>query len=109
MFYHQTEGWSLLDSFYFSFISLIPTGVNAGLIPEATISKWFTSLFCIKLNIRNNLTMVMILKNCEYNNDKEMIAMCYENEWRLNRQTLWFTILHTIIIFNIVIDFEFLI
>ncbi len=35
--------------------------------------------------------------------------MCYENEWRLNRQTLWFTILHTIIIFNIVIDFEFLI
>lgn len=35
--------------------------------------------------------------------------MRYENEGRLNRQALWFTILHSVIIFNIVIDFEFFI
>lgn len=45
VFYHQTEGWSLLNSFYFAFVSLIPTGVNTGLIPEATISKWFTMVY----------------------------------------------------------------
>lgn len=47
LFYHQTEGWSLLDSFYFAFVSLIPTGVNTGLSPEATISKWFTMLYLV--------------------------------------------------------------
>lgn len=35
--------------------------------------------------------------------------MHYENEGRLNRQAFWFTILHTVIIFNIALDFEFFI
>jgi hypothetical protein len=47
VFYYQTEGWSLLDSFYFSFVSLIPTGVDTGLMPEATISKWFTMVYLV--------------------------------------------------------------
>lgn len=34
--------------------------------------------------------------------------MSYENEWRLNRQALWFIVLHTVVIFNIAFDFEFL-
>lgn len=33
--------------------------------------------------------------------------MHYENEVRLNRQALWFVVLHTLVIFNFVIDFEF--
>ena len=47
MFYHQAEGWSLLNSFYFAFISLVPTSVNTGLIPEADISKWFTMIYLV--------------------------------------------------------------
>lgn len=47
LFYHQTEGWSLLDSFYFAFVSLVPTGVNTGLTPEATSSKWFTMFYLV--------------------------------------------------------------
>ena len=47
MFYYGIEGWSLLNSFYFAFVSLIPTGVNTGLMPEATISKWFTMIYLV--------------------------------------------------------------
>ena len=35
--------------------------------------------------------------------------MRYENEWRLYRQALGFTIIHTVVIFNIALDFEFFI
>ncbi|MCH1624433.1 potassium channel family protein [Ferdinandcohnia quinoae] len=45
MFYHRTEGWSLLDSFYFAFISLMPTSIHTGLIPQTDISKWFTMIY----------------------------------------------------------------
>lgn len=47
MFYKGVEGWSLLDSFYFAFISLIPTSVNTGLTPLADISKWFTMIYLV--------------------------------------------------------------
>ncbi|MCG1010274.1 two pore domain potassium channel family protein [Salinicoccus sp. ID82-1] len=47
LFYHQTEGWTLLNSFYFAFVSLIPTGINTGLAPEASLSKWFTMIYLI--------------------------------------------------------------
>ncbi|WP_251048018.1 ion channel [Planococcus sp. ISL-109] len=47
MFYYQIEGWSLFASFYFAFVSLIPTGVDTGLVPEATISKVFTMVYLI--------------------------------------------------------------
>jgi hypothetical protein len=47
LFYRQTEGWALLDSFYFAFVSLIPTSVHTGLIPEASLSKWFTMIYLV--------------------------------------------------------------
>ena len=47
LFYHKTEGWSLLDSLYFSFVSLVPTGLNTGLIPQTDLSKWFTMLYLL--------------------------------------------------------------
>lgn len=47
MFYHQTEGWSWLDSFYFAVVSLIPTSLDTGLIPSTTMSKWFTMMYLI--------------------------------------------------------------
>lgn len=47
MFYRGVEGWSLFDSFYYAFISLIPTGVETGLIPENHISKWFTMIYLV--------------------------------------------------------------
>ena len=31
----------------------------------------------------------------------------YENVEKLNRQGLWFVVIHTLILFNFVIDFEF--
>lgn len=47
MFYYQAESWSWTDAFYFSFVSLIPTGVDTGLVPDTTISKWFTMLYLV--------------------------------------------------------------
>lgn len=47
LFYHQAEGWSLFDSFYFAFISLVPTGIDTGLILKETISKWFTLIYLV--------------------------------------------------------------
>lgn len=47
LFYFQTEGWALLDAFYFSFVSLIPTAVETGLIPQKTLSKWFTMIYLV--------------------------------------------------------------
>ena len=47
LFFYNTEGWSLLDSFYFAFISLIPTSVSTGFYPTATFSKWFLMIYLI--------------------------------------------------------------
>lgn len=47
MFYHQAEDWSWTDAFYFSFVSLIPTGVDTGLVPDTPMSKWFTMLYLV--------------------------------------------------------------
>lgn len=47
LFYYGIEGWSLLNSFYFAFVSLIPTGVNTGLVPESNLSKVFTMIYLV--------------------------------------------------------------
>ncbi|APC47652.1 Ion channel protein [Virgibacillus halodenitrificans] len=47
LFYSRIEGWSFLDAFYYAFVSLIPTSVTTGLIPEATVSKWFTMIYLV--------------------------------------------------------------
>lgn len=47
MFYKGVEGWSLLDSFYFAFTSLMPTSVSTGLVPQTNISKWFTMIYLV--------------------------------------------------------------
>ncbi|BAE83147.1 hypothetical protein DSY1358 [Desulfitobacterium hafniense Y51] len=47
LFYKQVEGWSLLDSFYFAFVSLIPTSVSTGFVPQADLSKWFTMIYLV--------------------------------------------------------------
>jgi len=47
LFYKGVENWSLLDSFYFAFVSLIPTSINTGLIPQTDLSKWFTMIYLI--------------------------------------------------------------
>ena len=47
LFYRQAEGWSLLDSFYFAFVSLIPTSVSTGLVPQSDLSKWFTMIYLV--------------------------------------------------------------
>lgn len=47
LFYKGVEGWSLLDSFYFAFTSLIPTSVNTNLVPQTDLSKWFTMIYLV--------------------------------------------------------------
>jgi len=47
LFYHGTEGWSWLDSLFYAFVSLIPTSVDTGLIPQSDLSKWFTMIYLI--------------------------------------------------------------
>lgn len=45
MFYHSVEKWSWLDSFYFAFVSLIPTSINSGLVPVTDFGKIFTMVY----------------------------------------------------------------
>ncbi|MDD5331954.1 MAG: potassium channel family protein [Candidatus Nanoarchaeia archaeon] len=45
-FYHEVEGWSYIDSFYFSSISLATRGYGE-VHPEHTISKIFTAAYLL--------------------------------------------------------------
>lgn len=45
LFYYQIEGWALFDAFYFAFVSLIPVGVDTGLVPAGNLSKAFTMIY----------------------------------------------------------------
>ncbi|MEK4698419.1 ion channel [Solibacillus sp. FSL R7-0668] len=45
LFYRGVEKWSWLDSFYFSFISLIPTSVTTTFTPVTTFGKIFTMIY----------------------------------------------------------------
>ena len=58
MFYQKTESWSWLDSFYFSFVSLIPTGVDTGMSPETAFGKWFTMIYLV---VGSGVMLMLIL------------------------------------------------
>ena len=45
LFYYQIEGWSLFDAFYFAFVSLIPAGVDTGLVPRGNIIRSLTMIY----------------------------------------------------------------
>ncbi|MEW4368715.1 potassium channel family protein [Paenibacillus kandeliae] len=47
IFYRSTEGWSILDAFYFSFVSLIPTSVDTNLSPHSNLAKYFTMIYLV--------------------------------------------------------------
>ena len=47
LFYHQVENWRFLDSFYFAFTTLMPTGLNTGLSPSTGFSKVFTMIYLV--------------------------------------------------------------
>ncbi|MCM3118734.1 potassium channel family protein [Neobacillus sp. MER 74] len=80
IFYYQTEGWALLDSLYFAFISLLPTSMETGLIPEATLSKWFTMIYLVvgmgvmlMILIRVGLAVVNFEVSEEKNNELQKL------------------------------------
>lgn len=47
LFYTRIEGWALLDSIYFSVVSLIPSGFDTGLSPVTNLGKLFTMMYLI--------------------------------------------------------------
>lgn len=47
LFYHQIEQWSVLDSLYFAFTTLVPTSLDTGLILTNSFSKIFTMFYLI--------------------------------------------------------------
>ncbi|RLJ91303.1 ion channel [Planococcus citreus] len=62
LFYYQIEGWALFDAFYFAFISLIPTGVDTGLVPSGNLSRSFTMIYlAVGVGV-----MVMVLMRLAY-------------------------------------------
>lgn len=44
LFYHFVEGWSGIDAFYFSSMSLSTRGIS-NLVPETVVGKLFTSFY----------------------------------------------------------------
>ena len=58
-FYHYVEGWSWIDSFYFSFIALTTVGFG-DITPESDIGKLFT-VFYLMIGIGLILTFIDIL------------------------------------------------
>ena len=71
MFYRSVEGWSLLDSIYFSVVSLIPSGVETGLSPHTTFGKWFTIIYLIVGVGIMLMLLVMIGKSIVNYSDKD--------------------------------------
>lgn len=47
LFYSSVEGWSYLDAFYFSLVSLIPSGVDTSLVPVTSFGKIFTMIYLV--------------------------------------------------------------
>lgn len=47
LFYHQIEQWSVLDSLYFAFTTLVPTSLDTGLILTNSFSKVFTMFYLV--------------------------------------------------------------
>lgn len=70
LFYHQTEGWALLDAFYFAFISLMPTSVDTGMAPTASLSKVFTMIYLI-VGMGVMLAMILIIGRAVIKFEKE--------------------------------------
>jgi len=59
IFYHNIEGWSWIDSIYFSFISLTTVGFG-DITPSTDIGKVFT-IFYLTIGIGLILTFIDIL------------------------------------------------
>lgn len=46
-FYTSVEGWTVIDAIYFSWISLIPSGIDIGYGPVTTFGKIFTMMYLV--------------------------------------------------------------
>lgn len=72
LFYHGQEGWSWLDSLYFSVVSLIPTGLNTNLAPVTVFGKVFTMFYLIVgVGVMLILLIIMGRVLVSYNQDFE--------------------------------------
>lgn len=60
LFYHQVESWGFLDSFYFAFTTLIPTGLDNGLSPSTSFSKIFTMIYLV-VGMGAMLSMILLI------------------------------------------------
>lgn len=47
LFYTKIEGWSYLNAIYFSWVSLIPSGIDIGFAPETNLGKVFTMMYLV--------------------------------------------------------------
>ena len=47
LFYTKIEGWTYLNAIYFSWVSLIPTGIDIGYGPETPLGKVFTMMYLV--------------------------------------------------------------
>lgn len=70
LFYHQTEGWAYMDAFYFAFISIMPTGLDAVVVPTSTFSKIFTMIY-LMVGMGVMLAMILIIGRAVVKFEKE--------------------------------------
>lgn len=70
LFYRQLEGWSYLDSIYFSWVSLIPSSINIGFSPITSLGKIFTMIYLV-IGVGVMIGLLGVMAKVIINYDKE--------------------------------------
>lgn len=70
LFYTKVEGWSYVNAIYFSWVSLIPSGIDVGFGPETDFGKIFTMMYLV-VGVGVMIGLLALIAKAVLNVDKE--------------------------------------